>query len=55
MSEEFREKQRGQDQLWFGRKADGSPSAPWAWDDLDSRGQVQSRVVKTGVVQSEAS
>jgi hypothetical protein len=23
------------DQFHFGREADGSPSAPWAWEDLD--------------------
>ena len=24
-----------QDQFWFGREADGSPSKGWAWKDLD--------------------
>ncbi len=24
-----------QDRVWFGREADGSPSGPWGWDDLD--------------------
>jgi uncharacterized protein YidB (DUF937 family) len=24
-----------QDRFWFGREADGSPSGPWGWDDLD--------------------
>jgi hypothetical protein len=27
--------QGGQDRFWFGREADGSPSGPWGWDDLD--------------------
>ena len=35
MFEEFLEKQGGQDRFRFGREADGRPSAPWDWDDLD--------------------
>ena len=23
------------DQFWFGREADGTPAAPWGWEDLD--------------------
>ena len=25
----------GRDGFWFGQEADGSPSAPWGWDDLE--------------------
>jgi hypothetical protein len=31
----FFEQQGGQDRFRFGREADGSPSGPWGWDDLD--------------------
>ncbi len=31
----FLEQQVGQNRFRFGREADGSPSAPWGWDDLD--------------------
>ena len=35
----FLEQQGGRDRFRFGREADGSPSAPWAWDDLNLRGR----------------
>ncbi len=31
----FLELRGGQDRFRFGREADGSPSGPWGWDDLD--------------------
>jgi uncharacterized protein YidB (DUF937 family) len=31
----FLEQQDGRHRFWFGREADGSPSSPWGWDDLD--------------------
>jgi hypothetical protein len=35
MFELFLKQQDGRDRFRFGREADGSPSAPWGWDDLD--------------------
>ena len=35
MFELFLEQDGYRDQFQFGRKADGSPSAPWSWDELD--------------------
>ena len=29
------QQQDGQDRFRFGREADGSPSGPWSWNDLD--------------------
>jgi hypothetical protein len=31
----FLEQEGRADQFRFGREADGSPSGPWSWDDLD--------------------
>ena len=31
----FLEQQGHEDQFRFGRQADGSPAAPWGWEDLD--------------------
>jgi hypothetical protein len=31
----FLEQQGHEDQFRFGREADGSPAAPWGWEDLD--------------------
>ena len=31
----FLELQGPADQLRFGREADGTPAAPWGWEDLD--------------------
>jgi hypothetical protein len=31
----FLQQQGGQDRFRFGREADGRPTAPWGWDDLD--------------------
>jgi hypothetical protein len=30
-------KQAAVDQFRFGREADGTPTAPWGWEDLDLR------------------
>jgi Trypsin-like peptidase domain len=35
MFELFLEQHGHRDQFQFGREADGTPSAPWSWDDLD--------------------
>ena len=35
MFELFLQQQDRQDQFRFGREADGRPSEPWGWDDLD--------------------
>jgi hypothetical protein len=31
----FLEQQSHEDQFRFGRQADGSPAAPWGWEDLN--------------------
>ena len=31
----FLKRQSHEDQFRSGRQADGSPAAPWGWDDLD--------------------
>jgi hypothetical protein len=31
----FLKQQSHEDQFRFGLQADGSPAAPWGWDDLD--------------------
>ena len=31
----FRLENRPADQFRFGREADGTPAAPWGWEDLD--------------------
>jgi len=31
----FLEQSGAADQFRFGREADGTPAAPWAWEDLD--------------------
>ena len=31
----FLKQQGHEDQFRFGRQADGSPAAPWGWEDLD--------------------
>jgi len=31
----FGRQQGGRDRFQFGREADGSPSGPWGWDDLN--------------------
>ena len=35
MFELFLEQQGSADQFRFGREADGTPAAPWGWEDLD--------------------
>ena len=35
MFELFLEQKGAADQLRFGREADGTPAAPWGWEDLD--------------------
>ena len=37
MFEFFLEQNGPADQFRFGREADGSPAAPWGWEDLDLR------------------
>ena len=31
----FLHQDRRADRFWFGREPDGTPAAPWDWDDLD--------------------